>query len=82
MRRRQQKAVAYRLTYTGATVVLATLAAKVVAADIQPGIVGLPSGGLTAVAIVTAAAGLLPGQHRAGGRWRSTSPPGRPRWPR
>ncbi len=55
LRRRQQKAVAYRLTYTGATVVLASLAAKVVATDIQPDIVGLPSGGLTAVAIVTAA---------------------------
>jgi len=55
MRRRQQKAVAFRVTYTGATVVLATVVAKLVAADIQPGIVGLPSGGRTAVAIVVAA---------------------------
>jgi diguanylate cyclase (GGDEF)-like protein len=55
MRRRQQKAVAYRLTYTGAAVVLATLAAKVVATDIQPAIMGLPSGALTAVAIIAAA---------------------------
>ncbi|MDQ1721538.1 MAG: hypothetical protein QOI26_1272, partial [Pseudonocardiales bacterium] len=36
MRRRQQKAVAYRLTYTGATVVIATLAAKAIATAIQP----------------------------------------------
>ncbi|HEV2886416.1 MAG TPA: GGDEF domain-containing protein [Jatrophihabitans sp.] len=55
MRRRQQKAVAYRLTYTGATVVLATLAAKVVASAIQPRIVELPPSGLTAAAITAAA---------------------------
>ena len=55
LRRRQQKAVAYRLTYTGATVVLATLAAKVVATGIQPHIVELPSDALTAAAIVLAA---------------------------
>ena len=56
MRRRQQKAVAYRLTYTGATVVVATLAAKVVATAIQPRIGELPMGALTALAIVMAAA--------------------------
>jgi len=55
MRRRQQKAVAYRLTYTGATVVLATLAAKAVAMAIQPRIVELPPGDLTAVAVAAAA---------------------------
>jgi diguanylate cyclase (GGDEF)-like protein len=55
MRRRQQKAFAYRLTYTGATVVLATLAAKVVATVIQPRIAELPAGPLTAAAITTAA---------------------------
>ncbi|MBV9823561.1 MAG: GGDEF domain-containing protein [Actinobacteria bacterium] len=55
LRRRQQKAVAYRLTYSGATVVLATIAAKVVATGIQPRIVELPSDALTAAAIVTAA---------------------------
>ncbi|HEX8305697.1 MAG TPA: GGDEF domain-containing protein [Jatrophihabitans sp.] len=56
MRRRQQKAVAYRVTYTGATVVLATLAAKVVATAIQPRIVTLPAGALTALAITVSAA--------------------------
>jgi diguanylate cyclase (GGDEF)-like protein len=56
MRRRQQKAVAYRLTYTGATVVIATLAAKAIATAIQPRIAELPPGALTAVAITTAAA--------------------------
>jgi diguanylate cyclase (GGDEF)-like protein len=55
MRRRQQKAVVYRLTYTGATVVLGTVAAKVVAAAIEPRIIELPPGGLTAVAIVAGA---------------------------
>ncbi|HST49272.1 GGDEF domain-containing protein [Jatrophihabitans sp.] len=55
MRRRQQKAVAYRLTYTGATVVLATLAAKLVITDLQPDIIALPSGGRTAMAITAAA---------------------------
>lgn len=55
MRRRQQKALVYRLIYTGATVVVATLAAKVVATSIQPRIVELPPGALTAVAITTAA---------------------------
>ena len=56
MRRRQQKAVAYRLTYTGATVLVATLAAKVVATAIQPRITELPPGGLTAGAVMMAAA--------------------------
>jgi diguanylate cyclase (GGDEF)-like protein len=56
MRRRQEKAVAYRVTYTGATVVLATLAAKVVATAIQPRIVTLPAGALTALAITVSAA--------------------------
>jgi diguanylate cyclase (GGDEF)-like protein len=52
LRRRQQKAVVYRLTYTGATVVIATLAAKVVAVAIQPRIEQLPSGALTTAAIL------------------------------
>jgi len=56
MRRRQQKAVAYRVTYTGATVVIATLAAKVVATAIQPRIATLPAGAVTAMAITTSAA--------------------------
>jgi len=56
MRRRQQKAVAYRLIYTGATVLIATLAAKVVATEIQPRITQLPAGGLTAGAVTIAAA--------------------------
>ncbi len=55
MRRRQQKALAYRITYTGATVVIATLAAKVVATAVQPRIVDLPPGALTALAIALAA---------------------------
>lgn len=55
MRRRQQKAVVYRLTYTGATVVIAALAAKVVATSIQPRIEELAPGALTAVAVSTAA---------------------------
>ena len=66
MRRRQQKALAYRLTYTGATVVIATLAAKVVATSIQPRIVELPPGALTAVAIIDRRRDLLRDQHRAG----------------
>jgi diguanylate cyclase (GGDEF)-like protein len=56
LRRRQQKALAYRLTYTGATVVLATLAGKAVATGIQPRITELPPDVLTAVAIMAAAA--------------------------
>ena len=55
LRRRQQKAVAYRLTYTGATVLIATLAAKVAASAIQPRITELPPGGLTAGAVTVAA---------------------------
>ena len=55
LRRRQQKAVAYRLTYTGATVLIATLAAKVAASAIQPRITELPPGGLTAAAVTVAA---------------------------
>ena len=55
MRRRQQKAVAYRLAYTGATVVVATLAARVVATAIQPRITELPPGALTAVAVTMSA---------------------------
>lgn len=55
MRRRQLKAMAYRLTYTGATVVLAALAAKVVVTTIQPRVAELPPGALTAAAITTAA---------------------------
>ncbi|MEO7260747.1 MAG: GGDEF domain-containing protein [Jatrophihabitantaceae bacterium] len=55
MRRRQHKALAHRLTYTGATVVIATLAAKVVATEIQPQIAELPPGALTAAAITAAA---------------------------
>jgi diguanylate cyclase (GGDEF)-like protein len=54
MRRRQQ-AFGYRFTYTGATVVIATLAAKVVATAIQPRVAELPPGALTAAAITTAA---------------------------
>jgi diguanylate cyclase (GGDEF)-like protein len=56
LRRRQQKAVVYRLTYTGATVVLATMAAKAVGTRIQPKLVELPPGASTAAAIVVAAA--------------------------
>ncbi|HEX8766809.1 MAG TPA: GGDEF domain-containing protein, partial [Jatrophihabitans sp.] len=59
MRRRQQKAVAYRLTYTGATVVIATLAAKVVATAMQPRITELPSGALTAAAVLVSGAALF-----------------------
>ncbi|HEX8096072.1 GGDEF domain-containing protein [Jatrophihabitans sp.] len=55
MRRRQQKAVAYRLAYTGATVVVATLAAKVVVTAIQPRVTELPPGALTAVAVTASA---------------------------
>ena len=55
MRRRQQKALVYRVTYTGATVVMAALAAKVVATAIQPRVAELPLGALTAVAVTTAA---------------------------
>jgi diguanylate cyclase (GGDEF)-like protein len=55
MRRRQQKAVAYRVAYTGATVVLATLTAKVVATAIQPRITQLPPGALTAGAVTVSA---------------------------
>jgi diguanylate cyclase (GGDEF)-like protein len=54
LRRRQQKAVVYRLTYTGATVVIATLAAKGIAVAIQPEMTQLPSGARTAVAILAA----------------------------
>jgi diguanylate cyclase (GGDEF)-like protein len=59
MRRRQQKAVAYRLAYTGATVVIATLGAKVAATAIQPRITELPPGALTAVAVAVSAAVLF-----------------------
>jgi diguanylate cyclase (GGDEF)-like protein len=59
MRRRQQKAVPYRLIYTGATVVLATLAAKVVATEMQPRITELPPGALTAAAVVASASALF-----------------------
>jgi diguanylate cyclase (GGDEF)-like protein len=55
LRRRQQKAVAYRIAYTGATVVIATLAAKVVATAIQPRITELPPGALTAAAVTASA---------------------------
>jgi len=54
LRRRQQKAVAYRLAYTGATVVVATFAARVVAVSIQPQLTELPPGALTAVAVLAA----------------------------
>jgi diguanylate cyclase (GGDEF)-like protein len=59
MRRRQQKAVAYRIAYTGATVVIATLAAKVVATAIQPRLTELPPGALTAGAVAVSAAVLF-----------------------
>jgi diguanylate cyclase (GGDEF)-like protein len=59
VRRRQQKAIAYRLTYTGATVVIATLAAKVVATGMQPRITELPPGAQTAAAVVASAAVLF-----------------------
>lgn len=55
VRRRQQKTLAYRLAYSGATVVIATLAAKLVATSIQPRVHELPPGALTAVAITAAA---------------------------
>jgi diguanylate cyclase (GGDEF)-like protein len=54
LRRRQQKAVAYRLTYTGATVVLATLTASTAATAIQPRMAELPAGARTAAAITVA----------------------------
>lgn len=54
-RRRQQKAVPYRLTYTGSTVVLATLAAKAVGSWVQPALSSLPSGPRTSAAIAAAA---------------------------
>lgn len=54
-RRRQQKAVPYRLTYTGSTVVLATLAAKGVGTWIQPSLTSLPPGPRTSLAIAVAA---------------------------
>lgn len=54
-RRRQQKAVPYRLTYTGSTVVLATLAAKGVGTWIQPSLMSLPPGPRTSLAIAVAA---------------------------